>query len=297
LRRGFVARLARENRHAPHRAPAHTAKRLRRRRSQLTTSRSKLSALVVAHNEEEILADCLSRLRFADEIVVVLDRCTDRSSEIAHELADVIIEGGWEIEGTRRNLGIRACSGDWILEADADEFVPEDLAREIRATIADDRYDNYNIPVRNFVGKHYVKLGWGGGSFGKQAYMGLFRKGTKWWGDSRVHPHLAVSGIGGPNLKNAIDHHVDRDVSDMLKRLNSYTDWRSRDIIDLGEVHKNSLANMFRKFLSRFMKIYFRRKAYKEKELGIMVALCGALYPLIAHIKAKEELDRRGRQT
>ena len=235
-------------------------------------------------------------MRFADEIVVVLDRCTDRSSEIAHNLADVVIEGGWEIEGDRRNLGIRACSSEWILEADADEFVPEDLAREIRTVIADPNYDIYNIPVRNFVGKHYVRQGWGGGSFGKTAYMGLFRKGTKWWGGSRVHPHLTVSGNGGPDLRHAIDHHVDRDVSDMIRRLNNYTDWRSRDLIDLGEVRKNSLANMFRKFVSRFLKVYVRRKAYKEKELGIMVALCAGLYPLIAYIKAREALERREQQ-
>lgn len=229
---------------------------------------------------------------------MVLDRCTDRSSEIAHKHADVVIEGGWEIEGDRRNLGIRACSSEWILEADADEFVPEDLAREIRDVInANQHYTRYDIPVRNFVGKHYVRLGWGGGSFGKLTYTGLFRKGTKWWGGSRVHPHLTTSGEGGPLLKHAIDHHVDRDVSDMIKRLNSYTDWRSRDLIDLGEVDKNSLANMVRKFMSRFLKIYVRRKAYKEKELGIMVALCGALYPLIAYIKAKEELSRRGHRT
>jgi hypothetical protein len=42
-----------------------------------------LSALVVARNEELLLADCLSCLGFADEIVVVLDRCTDNSREIA----------------------------------------------------------------------------------------------------------------------------------------------------------------------------------------------------------------------
>src|ERR1051326_837696 len=34
----------------------------------------RVSALVVAHNEEAQLADCLARLNFADEIVVVLAR-------------------------------------------------------------------------------------------------------------------------------------------------------------------------------------------------------------------------------
>src|SRR3546814_15725190 len=38
----------------------------------------RLSALVVAHDEEARLADCLDELRFADEIVVVLDRSEER---------------------------------------------------------------------------------------------------------------------------------------------------------------------------------------------------------------------------
>jgi len=54
-----------------------------------------LSALVVAHNEAAQLAECLSRLKFADEIVVVLDRCTDRSRDIARDFTDNIIEGAW----------------------------------------------------------------------------------------------------------------------------------------------------------------------------------------------------------
>lgn len=228
--------------------------------------------------------------------MVVLDKCTDGSREIAAKYADVILEGEWDIEGERRNLGIRACSGDWILEADADEWVSDELAQEIRTRINEDQYDIFTIPVRNFIGKRYVKHGWGGGSFGKLAYDGLFRKGAKWWGNSRVHPHLTVNGPSGGNLQNPVDHYVDRDVSDMLRRLDSYTNWRSRDLIDRGET-RTSLATMFRKFLSRFWKIYIHRNAYKEKELGIMIALCGALYPLIAHIKAVEELEKRGRPT
>ena len=42
-----------------------------------------LSALVVVHDEARQLADCLERLRFAAELVVVLDRCTDESAKIA----------------------------------------------------------------------------------------------------------------------------------------------------------------------------------------------------------------------
>src|SRR3546814_11265569 len=45
----------------------------------------RLSALVVAHNEEAQIAACLETVRFADEIVVVLDKCTDRTRERSEE--------------------------------------------------------------------------------------------------------------------------------------------------------------------------------------------------------------------
>ena len=67
--------------------------------SKVTAPR--LSALVVAHNEEAQLADCLESLRFADEVVVVLDKCTDGSKPIAERYADRLIEGSWDLQGTR----------------------------------------------------------------------------------------------------------------------------------------------------------------------------------------------------
>ncbi len=52
-------------------------------------TKPRLSALVVARNEEEILGHCLERLAFADELVVVLDRCSDGSKAIAERYADL----------------------------------------------------------------------------------------------------------------------------------------------------------------------------------------------------------------
>ena len=95
-----------------------------------------LSALVVARNEEEILHECLKRLRFADELVVVLDKCTDGSKAIAARFTDRLIEGSWDLEAERQHAGIAACGGDWIVHLDADERVPPALAAEIRAAIA-----------------------------------------------------------------------------------------------------------------------------------------------------------------
>ncbi len=72
-----------------------------------------LSALVVAHNEEDRIADCLDRLAFADEIVVVLDDCSDGTKTIAARYTGRLVEGSWEFEGDRAagRLGYNLVSG------------------------------------------------------------------------------------------------------------------------------------------------------------------------------------------
>jgi len=49
---------------------------------QAPSSNPRLSCLVVVHNEDAQLATCLDTLVFADEIVVVLDKCTDKSKAL-----------------------------------------------------------------------------------------------------------------------------------------------------------------------------------------------------------------------
>jgi glycosyltransferase involved in cell wall biosynthesis len=243
-----------------------------------------LSALVVAHDEAAQLEDCLNRLAFAGELVVVLDRCTDASAEIARRFTDRLVEGGWEREGDRRNTGIAACTGPWVLEVDADERVPPALAAEIAAAVATSTADFHDIPVDNYIGMRLVRWGWGA-SFGKSAYAGLFRKGAKHWGNERVHPKLRFQGQRGPALENRIEHYVDRNLSDMLQRLDRYSTARARDLRESGEI--GSYAHNLRRIVSRFWKCYVARKGYREGPMGFMIALCAGLYPILSYLKAR----------
>ena len=245
-----------------------------------------LSAVISVHNEEARLSDCLERLAFADEIVVLLDKCTDGSEAVALRFTDRVVKGDWTKEGERRNAGIAACSGDWVFEIDADERVPDALAREIRRVVDTTSYDWHEIPVDNYIGGKLVRWGWGA-SFGKAAYPGLFRHGVKVWGDQRVHPRLSWSGRNGPMLESRLDHYVDRNISDIIHRLDSYTTARAKDLRESGEI--GSTANNLRRLFSRFFKCYVTRKGYREGGYGLIIALCAGLYPLLSHLKAKLE--------
>ena len=247
---------------------------------------TRLTALVVARNEAAQLADCLERLVFADEIVVVLDRTTDRSAQIARRFGAYILEGAWEREGQRRNAGIEAATGPWILEVDADERVTPELAAEIGYLIAVSPFAWHELPVDNYIGPHLVRHGWGG-SFGKPSYPGLFRKGAKVWGPQRVHPRLTLDPHKGPRLENPVEHLVDRNLSDMLQRLDRYTSLRAADLREAGDPGR--LSTNLRRVLTRFWHCYVGRRGYREGGYGLAIAICAALYPLLSHLKATLE--------
>ncbi len=244
-----------------------------------------LSALIVAHNEEEQLHDCLAALTFADEIVVVLDRCTDKSKEIAQSFNAVIIEGGWPIEGHRRMNGIDKCRGSMILEVDADERVSRELADEIMEAAKSPKADLYQIPYDNYVGDRLVRYGWGG-SWGVSSTTRLFRKGHKIWGNQRIHPKVILKG-DKIRMENRMIHYVDKDISDMIHRLDRYSTALAADMRESGEL--SSYFHSIRRMFGRFYKCYVGREGYREGKYGFLIALMAGLFPILSHLKASLE--------
>ena len=250
----------------------------------------RLSALIVARNEAARLPDCLASVAFADEVLVVLDRSTDASASIASAAGARVIEGAWALEGARRNAGITACGGDWILEVDADERVSAPLAEAVRRVIGTSSHAWHQVPVDNYVGDQLLRHGWAG-SFGTTSVPRLFRRGAKSWRAQRVHPGLDWVGQEGPKItEGALVHLVDRDIADMLKRLDKYSSAKAADLLASGSI--GTLPGNLRRFVSRAFKSYVSRRGYKEGAWGVLLAFCTGAFPLLAYLKARLEPEK-----
>ena len=245
----------------------------------------KISVLLVVHNEEKQISDCLEKLGFADEIVVILDKCTDNTLRIVKKFTNKYFLGQWEIEGDRRNYGIEKCKNEWILEIDADERIDLNLSKEILYTIRNSKYDWHQINVDNYINRKLVTYGWGA-YFGKSSYAGLFRKNYKIWGLQRVHPKITLLGKRGGNLKNHLTHYYCYSIKDLIKKLDSYSSARA---LDLQKENKNeNILSNIRRFFSRFWKCFILRQGYKEGKIGLLIGIVAGLYPLLSYLKYKE---------
>ena len=256
-----------------------------------SNNKIKLSALIIARNEEKNLDSCLKTLLTINEIVVVLDRTTDNSINIAKKYNAKIYEGNWTSEGERRNLGISKCSNNWIFEIDADERANKELVEEITHkinTITPNTEGYYLIPFDNFIGKKRVRYGWGA-SWGVSAKPCLFHKNSKVWGNETIHPKVTLKNKLG-FLENRIDHYVDENISDMIMRLDRYTTVKA---IEIRNSNKNipPLWITIRRALTRFYKCYITRKGFKERGWGFLNAVFASLFVLISYIKADLEND------
>ena len=109
--------------------------------------RMKISVVVPAFNEEQLLAASLRRLReamsvfarrgWALELIVCDNNSTDRTAEIARAAgARVVFEPVNQISRAR-NTGAAHATGDWLIFVDADSYpsqaLCEDVAREIES--------------------------------------------------------------------------------------------------------------------------------------------------------------------
>jgi glycosyltransferase involved in cell wall biosynthesis len=243
-----------------------------------------LTALCVVHNGEADLPDCLESVRFADEIVVVLDRCTDGSKAIAARFGARILEGAWPIEGPRRNAGLAVCTSDYTLEIDADERVTPALAAEIRSALDQRPAGGVFIPFDNRIGGKAIAHGWGAynGVGGKRC---LFPSHTKSWGDERLHPPVKQLPEV-MKLRAAMIHHVYRDLPHMYARLLRYSQLAAEDMVDRNAIPRPTKT--LRRFFSRFWKSYVSRQGRREGFYGVALALYSALYPALSHLMALE---------
>ncbi len=107
----------------------------------------RFSIIVPAHNEQELLARGLDAIWIAvarsartAEIVVVANRCTDRTEPIAADLgARVVVDPHRNLSLTR-NAGVAASSGEVVVTIDADSVMHPDALVEVERKLDTGRY-------------------------------------------------------------------------------------------------------------------------------------------------------------
>ena len=96
-----------------------------------------LSIFIIAQNEADRIGRTIEAARgLSDDIVLVDSGSTDGTQALAEALGARVIFNAWPGYGQQKRFAEEQCRHDWLLNLDADEVVPPDLAAEISALFA-----------------------------------------------------------------------------------------------------------------------------------------------------------------
>jgi glycosyltransferase involved in cell wall biosynthesis len=228
-----------------------------------------LSAVLAARDEEDMIEGALRSLRFCDEIVVVVDdRSSDRTEEIARRHADKVLVESFSDFAQIRNAGIRETTGAWILHVDADERITPALAGEIRESLA--RGPDvlaFRSPTINFFwGRRMEHGGWG-----RMMQERLVRREHAEF-SGRVHEGTIISPERIGVLRGERWHFSHRSIEENLVKAIRYGRLEAHDRLDAG-ARGVTPWTFLRVIVLEFGRRMVRRGGFRDGMPGVIEAI------------------------
>jgi glycosyltransferase involved in cell wall biosynthesis len=249
-----------------------------------------VSAVLIAQNEEKTIGDALASVAFCDEIVVVDSGSTDGTREVAAAAgARVIVNAPWPGFTAQREFATRAARHDWVLALDADERVGAPLREEVQALRAGGfAAAGYRIPrVAWYLGRWVRATDWY-----PDWQVRLFDRTRGAWQGDLVHESFAVRGPVG-RLRGDLEHHPYADISDHLRKIDSYTTLWARQAFAAGR--RSNVLDMSAGASWAFFRNYVLKRGFLLGSAGFVISVLNTHYTF-AKLAKLRELERAARE-
>jgi len=239
----------------------------------------KISVVISTFNRSASLKRTLeSVVPFADEIIVVNSGSTDDTVGIAKKYTpNVFTRQNNLMLNVNKNYGFSKASGDWILNLDDDEIVPQDLAREIRSRIktAPEDISGYWIPRKNIIFGKWIRHG----LWWPDTQLRLFRAGTGKFPEKHVHEYIEVHGKT-ETIHTAFTHYNYDSIGQYLLKMQTlYIQSEVDRYVSTG--YRVRWEDALRFPVSDFLKIYFAQSGYKDGLHGLVLATLQSYYSFL----------------
>jgi len=239
-----------------------------------------ITGLVLTHNEEDFIEECLTSIVWVDQIIVIDSESSDRTVEICRKFTDKIFIRPFDDFANQRNYGLEKIKTDWVLVIDADERVSKELKNEIIKTISNSSFEGYMIPRKNIFLNKWIKHG---GWYPDYA-LRLFKNNKSRY-TGKVHEHIRIEGTIG-KLKQDLIHFTYRNIAHYLSKMNKYTTLWAAERHSQGR-RTNFLWILLRPSLE-FAKVYLAKWGFLSGAQGFIIARLSAYYQFLKYSKLWE---------
>ncbi len=252
----------------------------------------KISAVIIAFNEEAKIGDAIRSVEWADEVLVVDSESMDRTREIAEELGARVIVEKWRGFARQKQFALDNAAHDMIFSLDADERVTPELRDEILAIGEDKAADGYRVPrLSIYMGREIRHGGWY-----PDRQLRLFDRRRGRWKDVVVHESFEMDASAAvSDLKSHILHFsVDGPAEHARMIQERYAPLGARQMFDAGRATSPLKAAIAPPLA--FFSTYFLKGGIMDGFPGLCISYFGAYNVFLKHVLLWE-LQHRAKNT
>ena len=233
----------------------------------------KISAVLIAQNEEDRIEVALRSLSFCDEIVVIDGGSQDSTAARASALGARLLRRPFDGFVAQKNFGIDQAGHDIVLSVDADEEVSGALRKGIQEVSAGEMLpkSGYRVPrVTHYLGQEIRGTDWY-----PDWQLRLFDRRQGRFAGDLVHESVKVEGAVG-SLTGEIIHRPYRDEADHLRRIDRYTTLWAEGAYRKGQRATAGFGEAASAFA--FLRNYVLKRGIFLGALGYRISRLNALY-------------------
>ncbi len=241
----------------------------------------KISAVIIAFNEEENIGACIDSLNeVADEIIVVDSFSSDNTEKICAEKKVKFIKHKFEGYIQQKNFALNQAENNYVLSLDADERLSNELKKEILKKKENLLFDAYLINrLNNFCGK-WIKHG----AWYPDKKIRLWNKRKGIWGGTNPHDKVIMDDnttlevLGGNIL-----HYTVRTREQYQKQMEKFSDIAAQSMKLEGK--KSSLLKAYSSGVFAFVRSYIFRLGFLDGSEGYEIAIGYSGYTRMKYLK------------
>ncbi len=266
-----------------------------------------ISAVILTHNEADNIERCVKSLSWCDEVVVIDDRSTDRTPELAEQYGARIVQHDFENFAAQRNWAMQNAQlkHQWVLHFDADEVATERFAAEVNSAIRNASPDclAFALCRKTIFGGTWLKY-----SDGFPVWiMRLVKRDGVCFEDSGHGevPIPKLSGVVNKIEEPFLHHPFSKGISNWFDRHNRYSsleaelELHNSPPMELGQlfstnraIRRRSMRSLSRRMpgrpILRFAYQYFLKLGILDGRAGFDFCLLMAIYESMIVLKKKE---------
>lgn len=243
----------------------------------------KISACIIAFNEENNIAEAVASVSWADEIIVVDSESTDRTVDIAESLGAKVLTNKWEGFSKQKQFAVDNASNEWIFSLDADERVSNRLKDEIlqlKIRAENIPADGFRIPRLSFYMNRAIRhSGWY-----PDWQLRFFNRRMGSWKKVLIHESIEMNKAAKiEKLNGDILHYSVEDAAHHHRMIGErYAPLAAEQMFRAGK--KTSFLKIATASATAFFQTYVLRAGFLDGLPGFCIARFAAHHAFLKHL-------------